>query len=194
MIILKSIKSVNKNKIMEGRTVYLRPMTEEDTDLIVKWRNEDFVRKNFIYQKPFTREGHLHWIETMVKIGKVVQFLICTREDIPIGSVYLRDIDRTFNNAEYGIFIGEETALSKGYGTEAAKLMISYAFGELKLHKLKLRVLADNERAKKSYEKAGFIQEAYLKDEVYLQGGYRDVILMALLNPENQEGVNSETD
>ena len=194
MIILKSIKSVNNNKIVEGRTVYLRPMTEEDTDLIVKWRNEDFVRKNFIYQKPFTREGHLHWIETMVKTGKVVQFLICTREDIPIGSIYLRDIDRTFNNAEYGIFIGEETALSKGYGTEAAKLMISYAFGELKLHKLKLRVLADNERAKKSYEKAGFMQEAYLKDEVYLQGGYRDVILMALLNPENQEGVNSETD
>ena len=38
------------------------------------------------------------------------------------------------------------------------------------------------------------MQEAYLKDEVYLQGGYRDVILMALLNPENQEGVNSETD
>ncbi|MBD5499937.1 MAG: UDP-4-amino-4,6-dideoxy-N-acetyl-beta-L-altrosamine N-acetyltransferase [Lachnospiraceae bacterium] len=185
---------MNNNKIVEGRTVYLRPMTEEDTDLIVKWRNEDFVRKNFIYQKPFTREGHLHWIETMVKTGKVVQFLICTREDIPIGSIYLRDIDRTFNNAEYGIFIGEETALSKGYGTEAAKLMISYAFGELKLHKLKLRVLADNERAKKSYEKAGFMQEAYLKDEVYLQGGYRDVILMALLNPENQEGVNSETD
>lgn len=194
MIILKSIKSGDEKKILKGRSIYLRPMTEEDTALIVKWRNEDFVRRNFIYQKPFTREGHLHWIETMVKTGKVVQFLIFTKEDVPVGSVYLRDIDMDFRKAEYGIFIGEEAALSKGYGTEAAKLMILYAFQELKLHKLTLRVLADNERARKSYEKAGFMQEAYLKDEVYLEGGYRDVILMALLNPENREDVSSETD
>lgn len=194
MIILKSIKSGDEKKILKGRSIYLRPMTEEDTDMVVRWRNEDFVRRNFIYQKPFTREGHLHWIETMVKTGKVVQFLIFTKEDVPVGSVYLRDIDMDFRKAEYGIFIGEETALSKGYGTEAAELMILYAFQELKLHKLTLRVLADNERARKSYEKAGFIQEAYLKDEVYLEGGYRDVILMALLNPENREDVSSETD
>lgn len=169
---------------MKGRGIYLRPMTPEDTNLIVKWRNEDFVRRNFIYQKPFTREGHLHWIETMVKTGRVIQFLIMTMEDIPIGSVYLRDIDRDFGKAEYGIFIGEEAALSKGYGTEAARLMTDYAFQKLKLHKLKLRLLADNERARRSYEKAGFVQEAYLKDEVYLEGRYRDVILMALFNPE----------
>lgn len=169
--------------VSEKKEIYLRPMTEEDTDLIVTWRNEDFVRKNFIYRKPFTRQGHLNWIETMIKSGKAVQFIICTGEDSPIGSVYLRDIDYTHRKAEYGIFIGEEKALSKGYGTQAAGLMIRYAFEELKLHKLMLRVLAGNDRAKRSYEKAGFVQEAYLKDDVYLEGGYRDVILMALLNP-----------
>ncbi len=173
--------------ILEGKDIYLRPMTEEDTDLIVKWRNEEFVRENFIYQKPFTREGHLHWMETMVKTGKVVQFMICTKKDEPVGSVYLRDIDENRHKAEYGIFIGEKEALSKGYGTDAAKLMIRYSFEELKLHKLMLRVLAGNERARKSYENAGFIQEAYLKDEVYLKDGYRDVILMAVLNPDDQK-------
>ena len=172
--------------ILEGKNIYLRPMTGEDTDLIVKWRNEDFVRKNFIYQKPFTREGHLNWVETMVKTGKVVQFIICTKEKKPVGSVYLRDIDVTHHKAEYGIFIGEKEALSKGYGTEAARLMIRYAFEELKLHKLMLRVLAGNDRAKKSYENAGFVQEAYLKDDVYLENGYRDVILMAVINPEKE--------
>ena len=161
-------------------------MTEEDTDLIVKWRNEDFVRKNFIYQKPFTREGHLNWIRTMVDTGKVIQFIICTKEDEPVGSVYLRDIDRTHRKAEYGIFIGEKDALSKGYGTEAAKLMLRYSFEELRLHKLMLRVLAGNDRAKKSYENAGFVQEAFLKDDVYLEDGYRDVILMAAINPEKE--------
>ena len=98
----------------------------------------------------------------------------------------MRDIDETHRKAEYGIFIGEREALSKGYGTEAAKLMIRYAFEERKLHKLMLRVLAGNDRAKKSYENAGFVQEAYLKDDVYLEDGYRDVILMAVINPEKE--------
>ena len=61
--------------------------------------------------------------------------------------------------------------------------MIQYAFEQLSLHKLMLRVLAGNERAKKSYENAGFVQEAYLKDEVMLPEGFKDVILMACFNP-----------
>ena len=172
--------------ILCGADIYLRPMTVEDTDFIVKWRNEDFVRRNFIYQKPFTKEGHLNWIETMVKTGKVIQFIICTKEDKPVGSVYLRDIDEVHHKAEYGIFIGEKDALSCGYGTQAAKLMLRYSFETLKLHKLMLRVLAGNDRAKRSYEKAGFVQEAYLREDVCLEDGYRDVILMAALNPEDR--------
>ena len=164
-----------------GNKIMLRPMEESDTADIIRWRNTDFVRKNFIYQKPFTVESHHHWVETMVKTGKVVQFMICpcNRASKAVGSVYLRDIDPVHHKAEYGIFIGEESALSKGYGTEAAQLMVKYAFHELHLHKVMLRVLADNVRAQKSYEKAGFQKEAYLKDEVFLNGKYCDVILMA---------------
>lgn len=169
------------------KEIYLREMTAADEDLIVKWRNTDFVRQNFIYREPFTVEGHRNWVETMIKTGKVVQFIICTKEDKPIGSVYLRDIDREHRKAEYGIFIGEEDALGKGYGTRAAKLMLAYAFEELKLHKVMLRLLAGNERAKRSYEKAGFVQEAYLKDEVFLDGAFRDVILMAHLAPADEK-------
>lgn len=177
----------NQPPTLYSDDIYLRPITEADTDLIVKWRNQDFVRENFIYQKPFTREGHLGWIDTMIKTGKVIQFMICTKEDRCIGSAYLRDIDMTHKKAEYGIFIGEKDALSCGYGTQVAKLALQYAFKELGLHKVMLRVLAGNERAKRSYEKAGFVQEAYLKDEVCLENGYRDVILMACWNLEDEE-------
>lgn len=170
--------------IMEGQDIYLRLMNEGDTDNIVKWRNSDFVRRNFIYQKPFTREGHENWVRTMIDTGKVIQFIICTKDERPIGSVYLRDIDQIHHKAEYGIFIGEKDALKKGYGTQAAKLIIAYAFEKLKLHKLMLRVLAENGQAKRSYEKAGFIQEAYLKDEVFLEGQYKDVIYMAVIHEE----------
>ncbi len=176
-----------ESPIMEGQDIYLRFMNEEDTDNIVKWRNSDFVRRNFIYQKPFTREGHENWIKTMINTGRVIQFMICTKEGRPVGSVYLRDIDRTHNKAEYGIFIGEKDALGRGYGTQAARLMIDYAFEKLKLHKVMLRVLAENEQARRSYEKAGFVQEAYLKDEVFLEGKYKDVIFMAVIHAKKAD-------
>ena len=54
-----------------------------------------------------------------------------------------------------------------------------------------LRVLAGNGQARRSYQKAGFVEEAYLKEEVFLEGAYRDVVLMAVLNrQEEREGLN----
>lgn len=163
--------------------IYLRLMTYDDTDLIVKWRNTDSVRKNFIYQALFTRESHENWIRTKVETGQVVQMIICESEgDRPVGSVYIRDIDHDHHKAEYGIFIGEEAARGKGYGTAAAKLMIRYCFEELNLHRLFLRVYATNQQAIRSYEKAGFVQEACLRDDVCIDGEYKDIVLMGILN------------
>ena len=114
--------------------IYLRPMTPGDTELIIGWRNRDSVRENFIYQAPFTREGHENWIRTMIETGKAVQMIICESDgDLPVGSVYIRDIDREHNKAEYGIFIGEESARGRGIGTAAARLMLRYCFEEEKL-------------------------------------------------------------
>lgn len=168
--------------------IFLRKMEEQDTEDIIRWRNSDFVKQNFIYQKPFTVEGHHEWIRTMIDTGKAIQFMICEEETgRAVGSVYFRDIDEMHHKAEYGIFIGETDALGKGYGTEAAGKMIAYGFETLHLHKIMLRVLAENTAARRSYEKAGFHQEAYLKDEVYLEHQYKDVILMAVINGEKQD-------
>lgn len=167
----------------ETTGIYLRMMTREDTDLIVAWRNSDAVRKNFIYQELFTRESHENWIRTKVETGQVVQMIICDMAtDTPLGSVYIRDIDRQHGKAEYGIFIGEEAARGRGVGTATAKLMLRYCFEEEKLHRVYLRVLAGNESAIRSYEKAGFLVEGILKDDVCLSGQYRDVIWMASVN------------
>ena len=128
--------------MMQRPMVRLRMMTAEDTEKIVTWRNKDFVRRNFIYQESFTAKGHLAWIRDQVEPGKVVQFIICLSDGREIGSVYFRDIDREKGVAEYGIFIGEEDAMGCGYGTEAARLALDYAFTRLKLHKVFLRFLA----------------------------------------------------
>jgi len=169
--------------LVEGEKIYLVPITKEHTDLIVKWRNKESVRRNFIYQEDFTHAGHNSWIDNQVNVGKVVQFIIFDKSDsCPVGTVFLRDIDKLNNKAEYGIFIGEDSARGKGLGTEAAKLICSYGINDLKLHKIILRAFADNSSALKSYENAGFIKEAYLKDEVCINGEYRDIILMAVIN------------
>ncbi len=168
----------------EAAGIYLRRMTYGDTDRIVAWRNSDAVRKNFIYQAQFTRESHENWIHTMVETGRVIQMIICGLAlDEPLGSVYIRDIDRQHGKAEYGIFIGEASARGRGIGTAAAKLMLRYCFEEEGLHRVFLRVLSTNTQAIRSYEKAGFTREALLKDDVCIDGKYRDIVLMGILNP-----------
>lgn len=168
--------------IDENVKIYLRLMMREDTDLIVAWRNSEAVLKNFIYREPFTREGHENWIRSMVETGKAVQMIICDMDtDRPLGSVYIRDIDRHHNKAEYGIFIGEPDARGRGVGTAAAKMMLRYCFEEQRLHRVYLRVLSENLQAVRSYEKAGFVREGYLKGDVCIDGEYRDVIWMAAL-------------
>ncbi len=179
--------------VIQNQSVFLRKIQYEDTDLIIKWRNSDFVREHFIYQELFTKESHENWMKTMVETGKVDQLIICIKrtpadeEGIPVGSVYIRDIDWNHKKAEYGIFIGEESARGRGVGSMAAELMISYCFEQLKLHKLFLRVFADNKQAIRSYEKAGFVQEAYLKDDVRIRGTYRDIVFMGILNTEEEK-------
>lgn len=169
--------------MIEGKQIYLRPIESNDTDNMVRWRNQGFVRKYFIYQGVFTKEGHETWLNTKVASGEVVQFIIHEKtSNKPIGSVYLRDINQLHKKAEYGIVIGEIDYQGKGIGTEAAILITDYAFHELHLHKVMLRVFAQNTRAIASYKKAGFFEEGYLKDEVCINGIYKDIIFMAKIN------------
>lgn len=157
--------------------IYLRPMELSDTERIIAWRNKDRVRHNFVYQELFTREGHLNWIHTQIETGNVVQFVICEKsDDRAVGSVYFRDIDRKNKCAEYGIFIGEDDAVGKGYGTQAAKLALAYAFGKMGLQSVFLRVFADNIGARRSYEKAGFHLLEEKQEDVVVNGVVRKMV------------------
>ena len=168
--------------------IRLREMEAADTPDIVRWRNSDAVRLNFIDQRLFTEESHMNWLNNVVKPGKAKQFIISVKEGdayLPVGSVYLRDIDYTHKKAEYGIFIGEDAARGKGVGSRVASMMVRHAFEEMKLHRVFLRVYADNAAAIRSYEKAGFDKEALLRDDVFVNGKYRDIVLMAVINPNS---------
>lgn len=179
--------SVLENGMLVGESVILRPITVMDTDNIIKWRNSEDVRQFFIYQKPFTRKRHLEWLRTMIKPGNGFQFIICEKDTMrPIGSAYHRDYSREHNRLEYGVFIGEKTCIGKGLGKQCSRLMARFAFEELGVHKIFCRVFAENMPSIVSSEHVGFEREAYLKDEVLIDGVYRDMVLLARINPAHK--------
>lgn len=174
-----------------NKNVKIRPMTEADTANIVKWRNTPSVYEHFIYRTPLTEEAHLNWLHNRVETGDVAQFIIVdTESGKDVGSVYFRDIDREHQKCEYGIFIGEDCCRGKGIGSTAAKLALDYAFKELGMNRVFLRVFADNKQAIRSYEKAGFKYEGTFRDDVIIDGTPCDMVFMAILKREWEKGVN----
>ena len=168
-----------------GKTIVsLRKITESDIPFIVKWRNSAFVSNNFVIRNAFTEENQKEWINNVVAKGKAIQYIIL-HDNSPIGSVYIRDIDYIHRKGEFGIFIGERDFAGKGAGLIATRDILQIAFDELKLHRVYLRVFTDNISAIKTYEKAGFIKEGLLRDTVYVDGKFRDMFLMGIVNNEN---------
>ena len=171
--------------VIEGERVVLRPITDADTDDIVRWRNDPEVWRYFLFREPFTPELHRAWLRDRVATGRVIQYIITERESgRSVGSVYFRDVDRKNESAEYGIFIGERDARGRGIGTETARLFTDFGLNVLGLHRISLKVLGGNEIAQRSYEKAGFRTEGVFRDYVKLDGVFTDVVFMARLGED----------
>lgn len=170
--------------------VTLRKMTEKDTANVVRWRNSPSVVENFIFRTPLTEESHLQWYRNKVLTGQVAQFIIEDNETgFDVGSVYLRDIDNENKKCEYGIFIGEESCRGKGLGTAAAKAILDYAFTELGMNRVFLRVFAKNAAAINSYKRAGFKEEGVFRQDVIIDGIPYDMVFMAVLFDDWKKGV-----
>lgn len=174
----------SKDFRIRGEKVILRPIQPSDTDNALLWRNDPEVVKNYIYRKPVTKEDHENWLENQVNKGLVHQFIITvieTGEDI--GSVYIQHYEPDNNKAESGIYMGSNSSsYGHGYGSEAVILIKEYAFNILKLHKLIARVLSYNVASKRLHEKAGYQEEACLKEELFIDGKYHDLLLYGVIN------------
>jgi RimJ/RimL family protein N-acetyltransferase len=93
-------------------------------------------------------------------------------------------IDQKARSVEIGIMIGEKDYWNKGHGTEAMRTMCRYGFEELNLNRIWLRVFDTNPRARKAYEKAGFVYEGTLRQAEYKHGRYIDVHIMSILKSD----------
>jgi len=163
--------------------VYLRALEVEDLERTHKWHNDVFLYKTLGSNFRFvSRSAEETWLKGKCRFSKdEVNLAICVKDtNEHIGNVYLRDIDWTSRKATLHVFIGEVENRGKGYGGSAIRQIVSYAFGELNLQKICIRILADNKVAWQVYEKCGFTIEGTFKHHVYKNGEFKDVICMAL--------------
>ncbi len=115
--------------------------------------------------------------------GALVDLAIFNRQDQAMGLLSLWDRTIPHQAAELSIWIGEGYR-NGGNGTEALRLALGYAFGDLKLHKVYLRVLEYNARAIRTYEKCGFRVEGILREEMKVGGRWHALVYMGALAEE----------
>ena len=79
--------------IAEGKRLRLRRMTIDDSEMIVRWRNQEWVRRNYVYRREFTLEGQIAYYHTQIETGKVVQLIACEKENNnrPVGCTVLNE-------------------------------------------------------------------------------------------------------
>ena len=166
--------------MLKGERVCLRPLQRSDIDLLNAWKNDEEV---YTYLgggfRPISRDQQEKWLDSMIDLtGNDRRFMIMRQDGAAIGMVGLYGIDWVSRNCEIGVYIGDGCGRGKGYASEACRLIEEYAFALLNLRKIKLKVVANNERAVRMWEKLGYSQVGEYKEERYINGRYCDVKLM----------------
>lgn len=168
-----------------GDRVYLRPLAETDLDLCMRWINDPELIVYLDRRLPMGREQERSWLKKQYDDPSSFSLAIVLEHgDVHIGNCGLHHINHFDRSAEFGIMIGDPGSREKGYGTEAGRLLIDFAFRELNLHRVELRVFSFNIRAKALYEKLGFILEGSKRESYFRHGMFHDTLMMAILDSE----------
>lgn len=175
-----------------GKKLYLRGIEEGDLEgRYFDWLNDYEITKYMESGSfPNTVEKMQEYFRNVGRSGNNVLLAIIDMEtDEHIGNVRLGPINWIHRTSFLGIMIGEKEFSGKGYGTEALKLVVDYAFNRLNLRKISADMNASNKASVRAYEKAGFKVEGRRKDELYVNGKYHDAIIMGLTKVDFQEGL-----
>lgn len=172
--------------VLEGGKTRLRPLTDGDLPVLVRWYNTREIR-HWLHQSerpPATIESIREHILRPVLDGRAVAWVIEAADGAPLGSLRLLEIDPHHGRCELGILIGEMDSLGQGYGTDAIRASLGYAFEDLGLRRVGLITDADNPRGIRCYEKCGFAREGVLRANRLRYGEPIDMIAMSVLREE----------
>ena len=127
------------------------------------------------------------WLEKDLEKDSQDEFFFAihtTADDRLIGFIGLMSPDWNQRDAWIVIGIGDRNDWGKGYGTDAMRLLLKYAFTELNLFRVTLGLFDYNRRAYRSYEKVGFVLEGRQRNIVNREGRRWDVLVMGILKSE----------
>jgi len=179
------MKPLDDSYRLVGDRIYLRPITIDDIGDLLFWRNAPFVVNNFFYRNPISYEEQVNWINNKVKTGEVFQFIVCLKDDAPVGCVYLQHFDEKAGAMESGVFMSVNAPKGQGIGTEAVSLMNrEFAFKTLKLNKTFARVIDGNIGSLRLHEKAGFTEIGRCEDTIIPTGEKVTSVEFELINKD----------
>lgn len=164
----------------------LRRLEEKDAPFMLEWMHDHTINCNFQY--PFA-EMTLEKVKAFIENSfdeESKHFAITDEQDEYLGTISLKHISQKDKNAEYAI-VTRKKAQGTGVARQATQELLQYAFHELELHKVYLNVLSENVRARKFYEKCGFVQEGLSRDAVRIHDSYKNLMWYGIINEENED-------
>ncbi len=172
---------------LHGSKIVLRPFRPEDTEALYQGVQDPESKRLTGTHAKFTYEQIEKYVLSRGEQDDRETFVIAHPEtDAIVGEIVLMDIDDINRNTVLRIALFHEAEFGKGYGTEALRLVLDYAFKTLKLHRVGLDVFDFNPRAIHVYEKLGFKREGVERDSLFYEGTFHDSIIMGILEDEWQ--------
>ncbi|ABX31895.1 GCN5-related N-acetyltransferase [Petrotoga mobilis SJ95] len=172
-------------KKVVGEKCFLSPVNPDDFEKYTEWLNDPEISENMMVEDniiSLLKEKDI--LEKMAKGNDVFFAIVDLETEELIGNCGLHDINRINQSAVLGIFIGNREYLSKGYGTQAIKLLLNYGFNVLNLNNIMLEVFEYNKRAIRSYQKAGFKEIGRRRQAKFFKNNRYDIIFMDILREE----------
>ncbi len=175
------------NDLLTGNLVYLTAQNPDtDAEAYAKWEHDSEFER-LLSVKPILPVGTKAWRERLEEKpeDRFLPFAIRTlADDKLIGFVSLFGLTNQHGDCWVGIGIGDHDYWGKGYGTDAMRIILRYAFQELNRHRVSLNLLSTNERAQRSYEKCGFIPEGRTRETDKRMLERSDLTYMGILRHE----------
>ncbi|MHC1781530.1 MAG: GNAT family N-acetyltransferase [Anaerolineaceae bacterium] len=174
--------------MVSGKRIRLRALEKSDLPAAVAWLNDPEVTENLLTDTPLSLEMEEIWYRKMLE-NPVEEHVLAIEMKTQdgwrlIGTTAFHHVDWKNRIGEYGIMIGEKSQWGKGYGYETTLLMLRYGFNTLNLNKVFLFAIETNSRGIRVYEKAGFVHEGRLRQDIHKNGHYLDVFVMSVLRDE----------
>lgn len=175
---------------MNKGNIRLRALTTADLSLTLSWHNQEDIRDGYLgHPFPVNREKEEQWYQKILTSDLPTTIFGIEVVDTAtlIGVTMLKNVNLIHREAEFAIYIGDETQKGRGYSKTATQLCLQFGFRKLNLNRIFLKVEETNGVAKALYERVGFVQEGTMREAIFKNGSYRNVHLMSVLQREFKE-------